>query len=359
MTFRLIMHPASEGDALQLSWGRDRLSHALIDLGRARSYRSLAPLFRELGSLELLVITHIDADHIEGAVPLFREAVPPFTPKRMWFNAHCQLEGANMRLPTTAREILSPGQAEKVTAGIVKAHWPWNQEFATHIVSTDSPEAAQPIAIGDGLSVTLLSPSDKKLAALLPEWNKALAEAGMRTVDPEAVEVALTRGREAMGQSLNVEFLARPTSPDTTRPNGASISFIAEYDGRRVLMAADAHADILVDSLKRLGATEANPCRIDLFKVSHHGSKGNTSMQLLKLIDCTRFAFSTDGTRNGHPDSEAVARILINDPTRQKQLIFNFRQPSASRWDEARLKGKWRYDCVFPAAGSGGITIDV
>jgi hypothetical protein len=34
------------------------------------------------------------------------------------------------------------------------------------------------------------------------------------------------------------------------------------------------------------------------------------------LIDCTRFAFSTNGDRHSHPDAETIARILVNDPDR-------------------------------------------
>ena len=74
--FKLAMHPASEGDALMLSWGEDgQLHHALVDLGRTGDYRALKPLLQEIGTFELFTISHIDADHIEGAVPLARPPV--------------------------------------------------------------------------------------------------------------------------------------------------------------------------------------------------------------------------------------------------------------------------------------------
>ena len=42
--FRLTMHPASDGDALVLTWGEvGNLHHALIDLGRTNDYKKLRP----------------------------------------------------------------------------------------------------------------------------------------------------------------------------------------------------------------------------------------------------------------------------------------------------------------------------
>jgi beta-lactamase superfamily II metal-dependent hydrolase len=358
--FKLAMHPASEGDALMLSWGEDtQLHHALVDLGRTGDYRALKPLLQETGTFELFTISHIDADHIEGAVPLFKEAVLPVTARNVWFNAHAQLVTANDRLPPANREILGAVQAEKVTAGIIASHWPWNRQFASGVVSIGSPEAASTLALDGGLALTLLSPSDQKLAKLLPVWDRELARAHLRTTDPDQVEEALAEGREELGL-LNVEALAaRPFAIDRTEPNGTSIVFIAEFGGKRVLMAADSHPDIVEESLRKLGFSEENRLGLDCLKVSHHGSKANTSPSLLKLLDCTRFAFSTDGSRHHHPDAETIARILKNDPQRQKTLIFNFRQPSTEQWDDEDLKRRWRYDCLFPETGKEGIAFEL
>ncbi|OWK21457.1 hypothetical protein AJ88_23715 [Mesorhizobium amorphae CCBAU 01583] len=108
-----------------------------------------------------------------------------------------------------------------------------------------------------------------------------------------------------------------------------------------------------------MGFSADNRLKLDLYKVSHHGSKFNTTLELLNLLDCTRFAFSTDGTRNDHPHPETIAKILVNDPLRPKTLYFNFRQDHALRWDKADLKAKWRYKCCFPADGTSGLTIEI
>ncbi|MER9947181.1 caspase family protein [Mesorhizobium sp. M0047] len=358
-TFKLAMHPASEGDALMLTWGKDTLHHALVDVGRTGDYRALKPLLEKIGSFELFTISHIDADHIEGAVPLFQEETLPIKAKNVWFNAHAQLVDAKIRSAPLDREFLGAAQAEKVTAGIVTSKWPWNAQFASGIVSLDSPEAGAPLTFEGGLKLTILSPSDMKLSQLLPVWDAELEKAGLRTVDPDELTAALVEGREHLG-SLNVDDLAaRKFAIDTTKPNGTSITFVAEFGGKRVLMGADSHPDIVEASLRKLGASETDRYRLDCLKVSHHGSRANTSPSLLNIIDCTRFAFSTDGSRHGHPHAETIARILKADPERKKTLIFNFRQNSTNQWDDAELKKCWNYECLFPEAGKTGLEFDI
>lgn len=358
--FRLAMHPASEGDGIVLSWGNTkRLNRALVDLGRTKNYRALRPYLQALSELELFVITHIDADHIEGAVSLFKEPKLPFKANHIWFNAFAQLEAANRRLPPETRVILGAAQAEKVSAGIMRAGWGWNAQFDSGIVSVDSPEAANPISLNGGLQLTLLSPSDRKLAELIPTWNRELEKARLRTADSDEVEEALASGRVRLG-GLNVEALASTRLvADSAKPNGTSIAFIAERSGKRVLFGADAHSDVLEENLRVLGASESNRYKLDCLKVSHHGSRANTSPSLLKIINCTRFAFSTDGSHHGHPDPETIARILVTDRVRKKILYFNFRHEKALQWDTKDLKSKWNYECVFPEEGKEGIEFDI
>ncbi|HEY8610169.1 MAG TPA: hypothetical protein VIL69_02630 [Roseomonas sp.] len=358
-SFTLTMNPASDGDALLLRWSRGDVTRtALVDLGRTRDYRALRPTLADISVLDLLVITHIDADHIEGAVPLFGEAEPPFSARNVWFNAREQLARAEQR-SSDAREALGAKQAERVTEGLLTARWPWNAHFASGVVSTDSPEAIGPIRLVGGLEITLLSPSDRKLRELIPDWDRELRKAGMSTADPEEVEEVLAEGRERMGVPNPESLAATRYKPDDTTPNGSSIAFVAEYDGRKVLMGADAHSEELEEALGRLGASKDNPYRLDCLKVSHHGSKANTSPALLRMIDCPRFAFSTNGTRHGHPDEETISRILVADPQRPKTLYFNFRQPKAALWERPDLQRRYSYCCVYPRASEKGMIIDL
>lgn len=357
--FTLAMHPASEGDALMLTWGDDRkVRRALVDLGRIKNYRAMQPRLAADGPYELFVVTHIDADHIEGVVPLFKEAELPFEARRIWFNARRQLELALERLPHGQRVPMGAAQAEKVSAGIVASEWPWNVDFESRVVSVDSPNGARSLLIDGGLTLTLVSPDDENLARLLPVWDRELKKAKLRTVDPEEVDRAVA-GRVLMGRPDVERLASEQFNEDEAAPNGSSIAFVAEFEGRRVLMGADSHPSVVEASLRRLGASEKNRYKLHCLKVSHHGSKANTSPSLLGIIDCTCFAFSTDGSRHGHPDRELIARLLKADPARPKTLIFNFRQDSALIWNDPELMQRWNYKCVFPPVGAEGIEFEI
>jgi hypothetical protein len=128
---------------------------------------------------------------------------------------------------------------------------PWNEAFARK--SVELRDGSDALELDGGLVLTLLSPDRPKLVALLPRWEEECREQGLmpgrvpeRTPSP--------RGLEAMGV-LNIEGLAlEPFEPGRTAPNGTSIAVLAEYGGRRVLLAADAHPDRLIGSLKGLRA---------------------------------------------------------------------------------------------------------
>ena len=363
MTFCLTMHPGKDGDCIQLSWGTTAvLHHLIIDLGRSATYRDIKCDLETLENVELFVMSHIDADHIAGAIPMVRQDAPPFTPKRVWYNSRPQLKAAETRSPIL--EPLSARQGEKLARGIVKFEWPWNTEFASEIVSTDSPEASQPIDIADGLTIRLLAPNDAGLVALLPEWDDALADANLRTFDPDVDPDPISPIFEPLGIPNVTDLAAADYKRDRTEANGASIAFIAEFDNKRVLLAADAHSEVLESALQPLADAEGGKVHIDLMKISHHGSKANTSKRLPELIDCTQFAISTDGSRHPHPDKECIARLLAADKDRQKTLFFNYRQPSTDIWDSVMLKAHWNYDTVYAAPvendpANGNLVIDV
>ena len=363
-TFRLTMYPARDGDCLVLTWGHGTLHHLVMDLGRSVTYESVRPALAELGEVELLVISHIDADHIGGAMPLVRESAPPFTPKRVWFNAREQLLVAQNR--TRPIEPFSTRQGDKLSQGITALRWPWNAEFASEVVSTGSLEASDVIELAGGLGIRLLSPDDAALTALLPTWKATVKDEHAYPGDPDPVDEEVAGPTlERFGGLPNVTTLAGSRYvADDTLPNGSSIAFVAEFDDKRVLLAADAHAEVLGRTLRPLADVEGGRVQIDLAKLGHHGSRRNTSNELLELIDCSQFAFSTDGVRHGHPDPETVARLLAAEPTRDKMLWFNYRQPNSEMWEVPALASKWRYRPEMPTvttedAGNGTIVIDI
>jgi beta-lactamase superfamily II metal-dependent hydrolase len=144
---------------------------------------------------------------------------------------------------------------------------------------------------------------------------------------------------------------------DTSVANGSSIALLAEFDGRAVLLAADAHADVLVDSIKALQRARGRDnqrLKIDAMKLSHHGSANGTSIELLSMLDCRNYLVSTNGNIFYHPDREAIARVILHGGNRPT-LHFNYRSQYNELWDSPALKERYDYAVQYPLDGTVGL----
>lgn len=357
--FRLAMLRAGDGDCLMLTWGAEgALHHIVIDGGRAAAYYDLKPMLASMARngepLELFVLTHIDADHIAGALSFIKDEQLPVEPRQVWFNGYDQMN---------TLQALGEKQGDEYSIALADREWPQNSSFANGVASRENASGVIDVA---GLKITILSPDGEHLRGMRDRWadwrTEQAARETRRREAREAVAASelVALGRSPMPTPLVVEDLAKPGRIDHEAPNGSSIGFIAEWCGRRVLLAGDAHPDVLTTAIRPLAEAEGGRYRIDVLKVSHHGSQGNTTPELVKLLDCHRFAFSTNGNVHGHPDPEAIARILVHGPSGRKELIFNYDPKEQTRpWDAAELKQQWDYTCVWPPKAPGVQVIDL
>lgn len=346
--FQVHTFPAQDGDCFLLSYGDEgRPRHVLIDGGRASTYATLRAALRGIaeqgGCLDLLVLTHIDADHIEGFLKLAQDKTQPVRVAQVWFNGFDQL---------SALEAFSPGQGDRFSDALHRLGWSWNTSFEGGSVSLAEGGKPRRISLESGLQLTLLSPDSGKLSTLRKAWQQWRDKKAVERETPPIVatpEELEELGRRPIPYPIDVEALADEEQElDTTVHNGSSIAFIAGWERKRCLMAGDAHTDLLVNGLRSLAEEENGTYRIDLLKVSHHGSAGNTSRELLELIDCPHFLFSTDGSRHEHPDPQTISRILKYCHTTPKTLYFNHRQDYTTPWNMPSLCQRYRYECRFP-----------
>lgn len=348
--FRLTMLPATEGDCLILSYGPDEtpgsLSHIVVDGGRKATWphlkESLAAIAGRGEDVELLLLSHIDADHIDGLLELALAKTLPLTPKVVWYNSYDQLKRL---VPPGGLQPHGVRIADAYTKALADRKWPLNTEFGGTAIHVEARPTPFDFA---GLRLTLISPTRPKLWKLWTEWDE------WRQAHPALQAL----GKRTMPSALEVEALSAPSAKDGTAPNGSSIALIAEYAGRRVLLGADAHPDVLLASLTRLaGPDQTVP--LDLVKLPHHGSRANVTREVVERLACSRFAISTSGAVFGHPDPEAVARVLNFGQSEAKTLYFNYVSERTKPWDDAALKSKWNYECVFPAESETPLIIDI
>jgi beta-lactamase superfamily II metal-dependent hydrolase len=352
---KLEMLAAGHGDCLWLEYGDPaHPRRVLIDGGTKSTYaRALHPKLRGLSAdqrpFELMVVTHIDADHIAGSLELLSDAAADFHPREIWFNGF-------RHLPGEAPKTLGPVQGELLTTRILASKVPWNGAFGEAAVVVPAAGPLPRVELEGGLVLTLLSPTPDRLANLKRQWEDAVREAGLDPERKAAEEAATAAGFELLGgEPPDVDALAQsPFSEDTAAPNGSSIALLAEFEGRRLLLAADAHPGVLKASLDRLAAV--GKTRLDACKLSHHGSKANTSPALLHALDCPVYLFSTNGDYFKHPDREAVARVIKLGGLKPS-LHFNYRTDYNTCWDSKPLRDEYGYSTVFPT-GEMGLTLE-
>ncbi len=365
--FRIEMLPAHQGDCLWIEYGdAGRPNRILIDGGTPETHEairqrlSLVPAGQR--QFELLIVTHIDADHIGGALKLLEETNAADYPQGsgaqegtirfgdIWFNGWRHLPGSGF-------EEFGPVQGEKLTTRLIQAGMPWNLKFNKKAVDVPGTGSLPAHTLPGGMKLTLLSPGKQELAALRPIWETECKEAGLDPAKPREQPLPAPPGFEAMGV-LDIEKLANsPFAADSSVANGSSIAVLAEFDGRRALLAGDAHAGVLLESLERL-AGQADRLPLDAFKLSHHGSKANLTRSLLEKIECRRYLVSSNGAQFKHPDKEAMARVIrFGGP--EPELIFNYRTEFNQPWDNQQLEKKYNYRVQFPEGGAAGIVVEL
>ena len=338
------MLPAQHGDCLLLEYGTASEPHyVLVDGGTPDTFDALRARLQGIGSpapLDLLVVTHIDEDHIGGVLQLLAQPAPLVRPDDVWFNAYHHL------FPP---DRMGAKQGEALSTAIERGSFPWNQAFGGQSVVVPEKKTPPCKPLAGGAQVTLLSPQWKQLKALQSKWEEEVRKAGMEPgagAEPEDV-----LGKRPPPTSLDVEQLAAAkASSDRSKSNASSIALLFEYDGKRVLLAADAHAGVVLNSLQRL---DAAGIAVEAWKVSHHGSRGNTTSKLLRHVRCSRFLISTSGDVFGHPDPEALAQI-VKRPDR-KQLHFNYETDYTRPWSKSSLRTQYDYKVFFADEGESGI----
>ncbi|MCR3959511.1 MULTISPECIES: MBL fold metallo-hydrolase [Aeromonas] len=343
---KIKMYPACQGDAFLLSIDNES-TNIIIDMGLKATYSNhirsdLMGLKRRGHSIDLLVVTHVDNDHIEGVVKFIEENgenCSVIDVKEVWHNSyrHLQLNKNDIELEAEEVSILKQicdqnrnlsqvtglqdiGIKEGVTlAGLLYGYnYHWNEKLNGNVVAKQH----ETIKISQDVFIRLISPDAKKNNALAQKWKEKLESEmyGFTLNDEKIFDDAFEQymktsdfNSELRDVSVNesqysYEELVNLTGIDKSVTNGSSIAFIIEYKNYKLLFLGDAHEDNIYHellSLKNIGYK----LEFDIVKLSHHGSNNNISSRLLELISSKRYLISTNG-RHSHPDLGTIAKIL-------------------------------------------------
>jgi beta-lactamase superfamily II metal-dependent hydrolase len=311
---KLKVLPAFQGDCFLLSWGEQDEFNLMIDSGSAGTYMFIQKELKKLKKLEAIIITHPDYDHIGGFIKLMDVNSPPIPlDSDVYIN--------------TPHLILTPKKNDKVAT--------------KHLVQFNeilSEKGITPKGIYLGINESnVIEIEDLKLEILSPPLEivkKVISEYNAYKLKEESIEESKTSDKVSVNsKSIQLSYDEIISSKEDIYKweddllNSSSIAFIAEYNDKKILFLGDANPDIVYQHLSKKYSKE-NKLKVDLFKISHHGSKHNTSEKLLEIIDCDSYIISTNGNKYYHPHRETIVRIAEygrNDSSKKINIYTNYK----------------------------------
>jgi beta-lactamase superfamily II metal-dependent hydrolase len=355
---KLKMYPASEGDAFLVNFGDEDIN-IIIDMGLQNTYQNymkpdLIKLNEQGKKIDLMVVTHVDDDHILGAVDFIKENGANggiIKVQEVWHNSYRHLQFSKEEKPldqdefSTLKQIINQNMSVSTKSGLSDVsinkgitlagllygyNYSWNDKFDGKAVLKQS----NVIEISPDLTIRIISPNTKKLGTLAAKWKAKLEsekynftlnddevfddafEQYMRMPEffSETKDISRNEDRFTFDELVSLE------GKDRSATNGSSIAFIMEYNSQKLLFLGDAHEDIIYDELASL-KDSGYELDFEIVKISHHGSNNNISNRLLELVSSKRFLISTNG-KHHHPDLGSIAKIVASD--QKTEIITNY-----------------------------------
>lgn len=329
------------------------------------------------GKLDVVVVTHIDGDHISGIIRLLEDI--PIEIGDIWYNGYRHIQSVAVTTEDKEtfahRSICKESQSEEckpisakqgctLSALIARNGIPWNTPGKGNTIM-----APMSFTLEDAI-IHFLSPNNEDIGALESFWKKRLIKDGLlkkahsEEYWDDAYEFSLSKDmpgfhfhekKVSMCYDL-LKLCKEAYEPDVSASNGSSISFVLETKGKRLLFLGDSHAETVVASLRVLYGEENAPYIFDAVKLSHHGSYNNNSPELFKLIDSDKWLVSTNGDKYNHPDMPTLAHIITKDKGRK--IYFNYDLPICEELSDELYHKDFNFEIITPK-GKSGIQIEI
>lgn len=362
LRFTLEALQAQHGDSLLAHWGtaaEPRLM--LIDGGPDPTYRTtLKDRLVRLAArrpdqklvLDLVMISHIDDDHINGVQDLLtdldRGRLAQIDVNRFWFNSFDDLvaldagfvaadQQPGLSLTTARRHatgaaaavMASVPQGKKVAVLATRLGLDGNPPFNGLVVAPR--KAARTVSVGNQLELTIVGPNRARVEQLREEWTAAAG-------------------------------LASPTAlayVDDSVANLSSIVVVAKGAGRTMLLTGDARGDDVISGLRAGRLLDAaGRIHVDLLKLPHHGSDRNVETEFFRTVTADHYVVSGDGSES-NPELATLAMLTEARGASPYTIHFTNREPRVQRWFARNRKPTDRYEVRYRRANRPSITVDL
>lgn len=357
------MFPAKSGDCFFIEFSKEDF-RILIDGGYAETYHeSLCPFLKKLNikgkHINLMIISHIDQDHINGIKALLQDNGNAQQPNiisidEVWFNGfrHSNVLREQKAVPFYENNILqmlanqnsfssnedgsydiSFTQGDSVAELLIRNNYNWNTSVNGRAICVDETEQVQ---FGNVI-IQILNPTQAILNELAENWiaflkskckpviindnhlfDDAFEGAYINEHDDWVTivkEISYNNGI----QEYDWKTLAEQQDEimDTKLSNCSSIAVLISYNNMTLLFPGDCAIDRFKEHL---------PDKIDIVKLPHHGSGKNITKEFIQQTDVAYYLMSTDGRHSGHPSPVIVANILTRLQG-NAQIIKNYDIP--------------------------------
>ena len=323
--------------------------------------------------IDVLIVTHIDSDHANGITKLMRHhdfadmqiglilfnGFQPQTerPRTLPSQTIAKLQAVAELLPPTVDEAFQKTNGMDAACLITELnkHPEWKDVWRQTPIL-----AGETIPLGNNEKwgrLRVLSPTQDAIDDLLHEvkleYAKRLSSAPPNEdfLDQDKyyelmLRLAELRKRPYSARKTNAEVITKETLNESaktdaeekgvTKANKASLAFCWEggKDNKRVLLMGDAVSSQVVNELNNI---DDNRIWFEAVKVSHHGSKHNTSIALNAKVDSAHYFF-TGGKEKEGPDIETVAKIAIKplaEGKNHREIHYNH-EKGISLWKELK-----------------------
>jgi hypothetical protein len=290
-------------------------------------------------AIDLVIVSHVDNDHIVGIKKLFRRlkteidnAVPAnqrlFAVKRLWHNTfndvlNDAIESYYQTLTAGLQANIGGTPNPALEGNLAQAY-----QLRHGAGAEESADVAHDVALilaGHGEARELRDShtflrNANQIAALNSPFEKhgqptlitaegtpaplAFAGLNIRVLGPLEAEIqGLQAAFDAFIQEkgLTVEAMLAAYS-DTSVPNLSSIVILIENQTKKVLLTGDARGDKILDGIKNAGLLDqSGNLVVDILKVPHHGSDRNLDRDFFETVIADTYVFSGNG-KYGNPE---------------------------------------------------------
>lgn len=367
---------------------KNKSYNILIDCGFKETYINyIKKELDNISILDLLVLTHIDDDHINGAIELFRdiELKEKMELKNIWFNDlykiiknkygkdkfKVDINDLQIEKDKLFSENVGFKRARTLSNYIYESKYKdvWNKD--KEVIQSETMLYEELYPIDKEIKFVLLSPTVNRIEELLNKWIKEFKiDMNKLVMDSKSLNsfygyfnyhdrYSEIFNEECSNTKRNFEELAEKEYLRNSVVNNSSIAFFIEIDEERFLFLGDANPNDIKKSLKQYKEVNGiDKIKFNLVKLSHHGSKFNIDSEFFELFYSDKYVISTNGERHNHPDIECISKVIVKQKE-FKRLYFNYNiKKIIKTFEDEELKKKYNYEIIMPQENNEIVNIE-